>query len=65
MKSLVQLQAENLAYNLTTDEAVTVVSSAYMKSSALEDKEEAMNIIDKMYQKGYKKVKQLISALDR
>lgn len=65
MKNLVQLQTENLAYNLTTDEAVTVISSAYMKSSALEDKEEAMNVIDKMYQKGYYKVKQLISALDR
>lgn len=65
MKNLVQLQKENLAYNLTTDEAVTVISSAYMKSSSLENKEEAMNVIDKMYQKGYYKVKQLISALDR
>lgn len=65
MKNLVQLQPENLAYNLNTDEAVTVVSSAYMKSSALDDMEEAMNVIDKMYQKGYYNVKQLISALDR
>ncbi len=65
MKNIVQLQTENLAYNLTTDEAVTVISAAYMKASALEDKEEAMNVIDKMYQKGYYKVKQLISALDR
>jgi hypothetical protein len=65
MINLVQNQSENLAYNLTTDEAVNVVTSAYMKASTEKYKEKAMDIVDMMYQKGYYKVRQLISALDR
>ncbi len=65
MENLVNIQTNNIAYNLTTDEAVTIVSSAYMKAYADEYKEKAMVIIDKMYQKGYYNVRQLISALDR
>ena len=65
MEKLVQLQAENMVYNFITDESVTVVISAYMKTSSSEYKEKAMYIIDEMYKKGYYKVKQMISARDR
>lgn len=50
---------------MSANESAQIITGAYLKTSKDDYKEKAMNVLDKMYEKGFYSVRKLVEDLDR
>lgn len=65
MLNFVYYQAHNIQPGMSANESAQIITGAYLKTSKDDYKEKAMNVLDKMHEKGFYSVRKLVEDLDR